>query len=222
MTASFVPVCAVLCIWISLFSSFFYSIPFINRLVRIKENQFLNVRVLLVTLLLYVFIFVVVESIFLYLEGYSLCALSWPVKTLFFSSVTLLILAAIRFVSGDLLISAPQFYVEKIIRLEGSFEDDSAFFLELFVDCKGEVILEALDKKIIIARLPLTLGEGLNSQQEVMIEFTFSESFLKSALVQIVCYPASRGVFIEKTTMSLLLDNLEARYREKILFQKRK
>ena len=217
MTASFILLSAVLCISIALCAYFFYSIPFVNRILRRKSQQFFDVRLLLVTLLLYALIFVAIESIFLYQEGYSFFDLSWPVKAFFFSSVTILVFGAIRRVAGDLSISAPHYYVEKMIPLYGSFEDDSALFLEIIADLKGEVILDALDKRIIIAKLPLASFEGVSSQQEVMIECTFSESFLKSALVQIVCYPASRGVFIEKKTMSLMLDYLELTYTEKIL-----
>ena len=198
MTASFILLSAVLCISIALFAYFFYSTPSVNRILRAKSKYLFDMRLLLVTLLLYVFIFVAIESIFLYQESYSFFDLSWPVKVFFFSSVTILVFGVIRLVSGDLLISAPHYYVEKMIHLYGDFEDYSALFLELIADLKGEVIHDALDKKIIIARLPLALLEGINSHQEVIIECTFSESFLKSALVQIVCYPASRGVFIEK------------------------
>jgi|GEM_PF-2991842 len=217
MTASFVFLSAVLCISIALFSYFFYSIPLVNRILRTKSQQFFDVRLLFVTLLFYTLIFVVIESIFLYQEGYSFFGFSWQIKSVFFTCVTALVLGTIRFSAGDLLISAPHYYVEKLVPLYGNFENDSTLFLELIAGFKGEVVLDALDKKIIIARLPLSSFEGLNSQQEVMIECTFSDSFLKSALVQIVCYPASRGVFIEKKTMSLVLDYFKFAYTEKIL-----
>ena len=217
MTASFILLSAVLCISISLFAYLFYSIPSVNRILRAKSQHLFDIRLILITLLLYALIFVAIESIFLYQEGYSFFDFSWPVKAFFFSSVTILVFGAIRLVAGDFLISAPHYYVEKMIPLYGNFESDSALFLELIADFKGEVILDALDKRIIIARLPLASFEGINARQEVMIECTFSESFLKSALVQIVCYPASRGVFIEKKTMGLVLDYLELKYREKIL-----
>ena len=184
---------------------------------RIKERQFFDMRLVLVTASFYGVVFAIVESIFLYQEGCSLFALSWRVQALFFSCATILVLGSIRLVTGGLVISAPHYYVEKLVHLQGNFEGDSALFLELIADRKGEIILDALDKKIIIARLPLASFEGINSQQGVMVECTFSESFFKSALVQIVCYPASRGVFIEKTTMNLVLDYLELGYTEKIL-----
>ncbi len=217
MTAPFIFLSAVLCISIALFAYLFYLIPPVNRMLRKKSQQFFDMRLLLVTLLLYAFIFVAIESIFLYQEGYSFFDFSWQIKGIFFMCVTALVLGAIRFSAGDLSISAPHYYVEKMIPLCGDFESDSVLFLELITDFKGEVVLDALDKKIIIARLPLASFEGFNSQQEVMIECTFSDSFFKSALVQIVCYPASRGVFIEKTTMGLVLDYFELKYREKVL-----
>ena len=217
MTASFILLSAVLCISITLFAYLFYSISFVSRILRTKSQYLFDIRLILITLLLYALIFVAIESIFLYQEGYSFFDLSWPVKASLFSLVTILVIGVIRLVAGGLLISAPQFYVEKMISLYGNFEDDSVLFLEIIVELKGEVILDALDERIIIARLPLASFKDINSWQEVIIECTFSEHFLKNALVQIVCYPASRGVFIEKTTISLVLDYLGLRYTEKII-----
>ena len=217
MTASFILLSAVLCIAIALFSYSFYSLPFVSRILRAKEKRFFDLQLLLMTLLFYTLIFAAVEGFFLYQEGYSFFAFSWQVQGFFFCGVTALVLGSIRFSAGDLSISAPHYYVEKLLPLYADFETDSVLLLELIVDLKGELILEALDKKIIISRLPLASFEGINSSQEVMIECTFSERFLKSALVQIVCYPASRGVFIEKTTMNVVLNYLEFRYTEKIL-----
>jgi hypothetical protein len=217
MSASFILLSAVVCISITLCAYFFYSLPFVNSLLRAKGNHFFNTRLAFLTFLFSAFIFTAVETIFLYQEGYSFFALPWPIKGTFFAAVFILVLGVIRLVSGDLLVSAPQYYVEKIFSLESTFEEDSAIFLEIITHCKGKIILDALDKKIIIASLPLSSFEGSNSQQEVIVECTFSESFLKSALVQIVCYPALRGVFIEKTTMNLVLDYFELWYTEKIL-----
>ncbi len=217
MTASLIFLFAVLCISIALCAYLFYSIPYVNRVLRTKEKQFFDARLLLITFFFYVIIFTALESIFLYQEGFSLFAVSWQLQSVFFTVVTALVLCALRLSAGNLLISAPQFYVEKVVPLYGDFEEDSALFLELIADFKGEVVLDALDKKIIIARVPLVSFEGSNSSEEVMVECTFSESFLKDTLVQLVCYPASRGVFIEKTTMNRVLEYFEHRYAEKIL-----
>lgn len=184
---------------------------------RARVNRFFDIRLLVLTMLFYTMAFVAVEILFLYQEGYSFFALSWKIQGVFYTIVFVLMLVAIRLVSGNLVISAPHYYVERTLSLQNSFELDSEIFLELIAQCKGQIILDALDKKIIIASVPLTAFEGSKSVQEVILEFTFSESFLKSALVQIVCYPASRGVFIEKDTMNLVLDYFELWYAEKIL-----
>ncbi len=217
MSVSFIFLSAVVCISITLFAYLFYSIPGINRLLRIKQKQFFDVRLIVLTFSFYVLIFISLELLFLYQESYSFFAFSWPLQITFFTCVTILVLGAIRCASGNISISAPHYFVEKLVPLHEDFENDAALFLEIIADHKGEVILDAPDKKIIIACLPLASFGELNSQQKVMIECTFSESFLKSALVQIVCYPAFRGVFIEKTTMNLMLNYLEFKYIEKIL-----
>lgn len=208
---------AALCIPITVFAYLFYSIPFLNRLLRTKSAYFFDTRLLLATLLFYGAVFVAVEAAFLYRAKYSFFAYSWAIQGIFLFVVTMFVFGAIHLATRGLSITAPRLHVEKLISLQGPFEDVSALFLEVIGQLEGEVILDSLDQKIIIARVPVFSFGIKNSQQEVILEFSFAPTFFNTVLTQMVCYSASRGVFVEKKAMHFILERVELLYTEKFL-----
>lgn len=197
----------VLCISIALGSFFLCSVSCFNRWLRIHRRSLFDFSLCAAAAALYLFIFLTLELLALFLGEFSF--LQQPLSTLafMFCAISVLVALSLHLATGGLTIRVSGLYVDKIFSVHGDSMAFGQVVLRTFAACNGELILDTSEKRLVIARLPLSTAQ-LHVEGEVMVECSWEMVMQDTLLVQLICYPATRGRFIERGVLQRVLHHL--------------
>ena len=182
---------------------FFYSLPFIKKVVREPVGPSYQKRLLIRQGICCVLLMITLECFYRGLHHHSLLDLSWQEWAALGFCIIALVVGIKKLVLKGLTVIQRPSYGITVIDMSGSrsqiFDSCSAGLIA----ADAEIILESPDQGLIIAKLLIAGSDlfPLEKRQECALEVTVSDNLVGTKAVQIICYPARKAVFVEKRVM---------------------
>ncbi len=190
---------------------FFYSIPPVSFLLQNYYRRFFLMTLLIVHIFFSALFFLAVDRFFLFFHKNSFFSLPCLDQLLFFAltNVTLFFVVVRCIPFFD--IKTALFHEERIVVFPDNKDDLFSKALQVMESVGGSIVFEIPEKNLIIAQTHKQGSLQDDVKSEYILELTFSRRrflFWFKRYAHILCYPAHRGVFVEKGEMKKLVKKI--------------
>ena len=211
VSLSLTPFDSILLLFAGGFAYFFYSIPPVSFLLQNYYRRFFLMTLLIVNILFSALFFLAVDQFFLFFHDNLFSSLPYLDQLLFFALVNSVLFFIIIRCVPFFVIKTELPYEQRIVIFSDGKGDLFAKALQIMESLGASVIFEIPEKNLIIAQTYKQDSLEDDKKGEYILELTFSGRrflFCFKRYVHILCYPAHRGVFVEKEEMKKLVKKI--------------